>query len=82
MLDYFILSEDEYYEIIYGTTDRKKIHLVKTGLTINLINRLENDDQLKNINIDKNGNLVTNHKFDTYLKDADDFYRFELNRIL
>lgn len=82
MLDYFILSEDEYYEIIYGTTDRKKIHLVKTGLTINLINRLENDDQLKNIIIDKNGNLVTNHKFDTYLKDADDFYRFELNRIL
>ena len=82
MLDYSILSEDEYYEILYGTTDRKKIYLVKTGLTINLINRLEKDDQLKNITFDKNGNLVTNDLFEDYLKGADDFYRFELSRFL
>ena len=82
MLDYSILSDDEYYEILYGTTDRKKIYLVKTGLTINLINRLEKDDQLKNITFDKNGNLVTNDQFDAYLRRADDFYRFELSRFL
>lgn len=82
MLDYSILSEDEYYEILYGTTDRKKIYLVKTGLTINLINRLEKDDQLKNIAFDRNGNLVTNDMFDDYLEEADDFYRFELSRFL
>lgn len=82
MLDYSILSEDEYYEILYGTTDRKKIYLVKTGLTINLINRLEKDDQLKNIAFDRNGNLVTNDLFDDYLEEADDFYRFELSRFL
>ena len=82
MLDYSILNEDEYYEILYGTTDRKKIYLVKTGLTINLINRLEKDDQLKNITFDRNGNLATNDLFDDYLKEADDFYRFELSRFL
>ena len=82
MLDYSILSEDEYYEILYGTTDRKKIYLVKTGLTINLINRLEKDNQLKNITFDRNGNLVTNDLFDDYLEEADDFYRFELSRFL
>ena len=82
MLDYSILNEDEYYEILYGTSDRKKIYLVKTGLTINLINRLERDDQLKNIMLDRNGNLVTNNSFEAYLKDADDFYRFELGRFL
>ena len=82
MLDYSMLSEDEYYEILYGTTDRKKIYLVKTGLTINLINRLEKDDQLKNITFDKNGNLITNDLFELYLKQADDFYRFELSRFL
>lgn len=82
MLDYSILSEDEYYEIFYGTTDRKKIYLVKTGLTINLINRLEKDNQLQNITFDRNGNLVTNALFDAYLKGADDFYRFELSRFL
>jgi len=72
MLDYSILNEDEYYEILYGTTDRKKIYLVKTGLTINLINRLEKDDQLKNITFDRNGNLATNDLFDDYLKEAAD----------
>ncbi len=82
MLDYSILSEDEYYEILYGTTDRKKIYLVKTGLTINLINRLENDNQLRNISFDKNGNLETNASFDLYREKADDFYRFELSRFL
>ncbi len=82
MLDYSILSEDEYYEILYGTTDRKKIYLVKTGLTINLINRLEKDDQLKNITFDRNGNLITNDLFNRYLEEADDFYRFELSRFL
>ena len=82
MLDYSILSEDEYYEILYGTTDRKKIYLVKTGLTINLINRLEKDNQLQNITFDRNGNLVTNALFDAYLKGVDDFYRFELSRFL
>lgn len=82
MLDYSILSEDEYYEILYGTKDRKKIYLVKTGLTINLINRLEKDNQLQNITFDRNGNLVTNALFDAYLKGADDFYRFELSRFL
>ena len=65
-----------------GTTDRKKIYLVKTGLTINLINRLENDNQLKNITFDRNGNLITNDLFSAYLKKADDFYRFELSRFL
>lgn len=82
MLDYSILSDDEYYEILYGTTDRKKIYLVKTGLTINLINRLEKDDQLKNITFDSNGNLVSNELFNNYLDSADDFYKFELSRFL
>lgn len=82
MLDYSILNMDEYHEILYGTTDRKKIDLVKTGLTINLINRLEKDNQLDNISFDKNGNLVTNVHFNKYMDAADDFYRFELSRFL
>lgn len=82
MLDYSILSDEEYYRVLYGTIDWKKIYLVKSGLKINLINRLEKDNQLKNITFDKNGNLITNDLFDAYLKEADDFYRFELSRFL
>lgn len=82
MFDYSILDEKEYHQILYGTTDKKKIFLVKTGLTINLINRLENDGQLKNISFNKYGNLITNKLFTKYLCHADDFYRFELSRFL
>ena len=82
MFDYSILDEEEYHRILYGTTDKKKIFLVKTGLTINLINRLERDDQLKNITFNKYGNLITNELFADYLRHADDFYRFELSRFL
>lgn len=79
---YSILSQDEYYQVLYGTTNQKKISLVRTGLTINLINRLEKDAQLKNINFDNNGNLITNVQFETYRDSVDDFYRFELSRFL
>ena len=82
MLDYSILSDEEYYEILYGTTDRKKIYLVKTGLTINIINRLEKDNQLENITFDRYGNLSINEQFEVYLDSVDDFYRFELSRLL
>lgn len=82
MYDYELLTKDEYNAIIYGTTDNKKLHLVKMGLTINIINRLDEDRQLANIAVDDNGNLAVNDAFESYKEKADDFYRFELNRFL
>lgn len=82
MFDYELLSLDEYQRIIYGTTDPKKMQLVKMGLTINIINRLDSDGQLKNISIDDNNNLIPNDAFKAYKDKVDDFYRFELNKFL
>lgn len=82
MFDYELLSVDEYNNIIYGTTDSKKLSLVKMGLTINVINRLEDDGQLENISIDINNNLYANARFEAYKQGVDDFYRFELNKFL
>lgn len=82
MFDYELLTKEEYNMIIYGTADDKKLYLVKMGLTINIINRLVEDDQLSNITIDDNGNLIVNEEFESYKQNADDFYRFELNRFL
>ena len=79
---YELLSIDEYYNIIYGTTDSKKLSSGKMGLTINVINRLEEDGQLENISIDVNNNLYANTKFEAYKQGVDDFYRFELNKFL
>ncbi len=82
MYDYELLTLEEYQLIIYGTTDEKKLQLVKMGLTINIINRLDDDGQLKNISIDENNNLITGGTFEHYKQGIDDFYRFELNKFL
>ena len=80
MLDYNLLTQSEYNQIIYGSDDSKKIDLIKMGLTINIINKLESSNQLKNIKVDKNGNLIGNSNFSAYKEQADDFFKFELNK--
>ena len=82
MYDTNILTKEEYQMIVYGTTDKKKMDLIKMGLTINVINRLEEDKQIENIEIDINNNLSANDKFYAYKKEVDDFYRFELDKFL
>ena len=82
MFEYEIISEPEYCEIMYGTTDRKKIELMKMGLSMSLIGRLQEDEQIDNIGFDTYGNVYTEPQFEKYRDSADDFYRFELDRYL
>ena len=82
LFDYDLLTQDEYNEAVYGTNDTKKIELIKMGLTINIINRLEEDKQLNNVNLDCNNNLKVNKNFEEYRESVDDFYRFELDKYL
>lgn len=82
LYDYNIISKDEYHEYVYGTTDETKIELTKFGLSIGLIDRLQKDDQLKNLSFDENNNLVSNEDFKNYLLDQNDFQRFEIERFL
>ena len=82
MYEYEIISNEEYNDIIYGTNNKKKIEMMKLGLTISMINRLDQDGQLKNISFDSNHNLCTNKQFDIYKQNTDDYFRFLLNRTL
>lgn len=82
LYDYSLISEDEYNLTIYGTNDKKKINLIKTGLSLNLINRLQKDGQLKNLHLDNNNNLITNEKFNKYKNSLKGFYKFELDKFL
>ena len=82
LLDYDLISSDEYNEYMYGTTDQHKISLTKVGLSIGLINRLEADGQLANIVLDEYNNLKGNEKFNQYRNAANDFFKFELGRFL
>lgn len=82
MHDYNLLSTQEYHNIIYGTDDPKKLRLVKMGLTINVINRLEDDGQLDNLFVDYNNNICANPDFAAYKETVDDFFLFELEKFL
>ena len=81
-LEYDILSATEYNEIVYGTNDSKKIDLLKMGLTISMISRLEEEKQLQNISLDANGNMHTTAAFEAYKREVDDFFRFSLDRVI
>lgn len=82
LYDFNFISQDEYNSYIYGTTDLHKINLTKYGLGINLITRLEEDDQIKNLFFDQFNNLIGNQEFENYKNSLNDFYRFEINRFL
>lgn len=80
LFDYKILSEDYYHTLVYGTSDKKKINLLKQGLSINIINKLEADNQLDNIWINSNNLIEGNNKFEKYKETLDDFLKFEIDK--
>jgi superfamily II DNA or RNA helicase len=82
MYDYKLITDKEYNLHIYGTENPKNIDLIKIGLNSSLIARLENDRQLENISLDKYGNLKYNKQFEDFLENVDDFYRFQINKLI
>ena len=49
---------------------------------MNLINKLNDDDQLKDITVDQNGNINGNSEFYSYKEKLDDFLNFELDKYI
>jgi len=82
LYDYKLINPDEYNLFIYGTTDKNKIALTKYGLNINLVSKLETDNQLDNLQFDNFNNLIANEDFNLYLETLSDFQRFEIQRYL
>lgn len=82
LLEYKQVTQDEYNEIIYGSTDEKDINLIKLGLPINLITKFKNDNQIDNIKFDENLNIQCNDQFIEYKNSLDDFIQFEIEKII
>lgn len=82
MLDYELISQELYNDLIYGTNDTLILFLSKLGLNLNIINKLIKDEQLANLTIDNFGNLGYNEQFAIYKDSSDDFFRFELEKFL
>ena len=53
--DIKVISDEAYNYEIYGTTNKKKIELLKLGITAGLLNILEQNDQIKNVEKDEYG---------------------------
>lgn len=81
MLDLALISIDEYNEAVLGTTNPNKIRLVNLGLSINMVNRLEEDEQLENITYDSFGNLTKNESINEYLNSLDEYSKFRFEKV-
>lgn len=82
MWDSELISEEEYLLSIYGTTNLKMISLTRSGLSLNLVTRLDSDNQLGNVSIAVDGVISGNDTFAKFTKEIDDFYRFELSKFI
>ena len=82
LLNYKVISKDTYYQIAYGTTDENKINLIRLGLSLRIINKIDEDTQLSNLVINTNNSIVANGIFNEYLLSLDDLTRFEIKKIL
>jgi hypothetical protein len=77
-----VISLDEYNMEIYGTTDILKIDLLKLGITAGLLKILSKEEQIKNIERDKYGNIQGNAKLKEFYMQADDYTKFEIRKYI
>lgn len=77
-----LINEDDYNEFVYGTKDYKKLNLIKKGVSISLVNKLNDDNQLENIKMDQYNNLVANDNLYEYINKLDDYEKFEIKKYL
>ncbi|SHM43866.1 DEAD/DEAH box helicase [Flavobacterium chilense] len=82
--EFEIITEEYYYLYIYGTVNTKIIRLARFGLSVNIITKLDIDNQIINLDFDRNGNLfVTNqNNFDLYLINQPELFQFEVKKYL
>lgn len=76
------ITESTYNLFMYWTEDEKLIKLTKTWLSMSLIQKLDDANQINNLSFDNNGNLVWNKAFNNYINSLDDFDKFEITRYI
>jgi hypothetical protein len=82
LYDFQLISEEEYYVHIYGTTDNELIRLVRLGLVPSAVHKIIEDGQSQNLRLSPFGNLVANDQFNNYLNLQNDIFKFEIMKFL
>lgn len=82
LYEYEVISEEEYNFTTYGTFEVFEIKLVKQGIPIHLISKLQTDNQLSNIFFDEQNVLHCNSEFRKYYSKMDDFYQYQIDKYI
>lgn len=77
-----LITNEEYNLFMYGTQEKKEIDFVRLGLSNSLIAKLKRDNQLVNLKQNKYGNLTCNQEFQDFLLTTDDFFKFQIKKLL
>jgi len=82
LLDYEAITETVYDRIVYSTEDKHKIAFIRLGLSLGVINKIESDDQFKNLSISPDNRIVVKDDFTNYLSTLDDLTAYEIRRVI
>ncbi|UPZ17806.1 DEAD/DEAH box helicase [Flavobacterium humidisoli] len=80
LFDFNLISEKAYFLAVYGTADVNLINLTRIGLGPNIIRLLNENEQIKNIQFDDNGNLISNSDFKQFIRRQPELVQFEINK--
>lgn len=76
------ISDEQYNLEIYGTNDDKKIQLLNLGISMSLLNVLDDSNQISNISFDTYGNMIGNEKLREFRDSQNSFLRYEINKYI
>ncbi len=82
LYDFELISKSEYNLNTYGTDSEELISFTKIGLSVNIISKLIEDNQYKNIGLNDNGNLEIYNDFGKYLENQSELFKFEVKKYL
>jgi len=82
LYDFELITKSEYNLNTYGTDNEELINFTKIGLSVNIISKLIEDNQYKNIGLNDNGNLEVYNDFEKYLENQSELFRFEVEKYL
>lgn len=82
LYDFKLISMNEYNYHTYGALDDNLIAFSKLGLSVNIVKKLQEDNQINNISFNKYGNLIVKKSFYTYLENQSELFKFEINKYI
>lgn len=82
LFDFNFINEDTYLLAVYGSNNKDLINLTRIGLNPSISRILSENDQIKNLELDLNGNLKSNQSFKAFMKTQTELFNFEVNKYI